>query len=118
MRTRVVLAFAVAAASGLAACSMFEFEQRPPWRDAVDARCLANPAMLADVAFRPLPPRDGPGICGLEEPLRVSDLAGHTVTLTPGATLDCPMVAALQTWLRDVVQPAAMQDFGQSVVGL
>lgn len=116
MRGRVV--FVVAVVSSLAACSLFEFEQRPPWRDAANARCLANPAVLADVAYRPLPPRDGPGICGLEQPLQVEDLAGHTVTLTPGATLDCPMVAALQSWLRGVVQPAAMQIFGQPVIAL
>jgi hypothetical protein len=118
MRIRVALALALAAASGLAACSLFEFERRPPWRDAAEARCLADPASLANVDFRPMSSIDGPGICGLQEPLRVSGLVDHTISLSPNATIGCPMVTALQTWVREVVQPAAMQAFGQPVTSL
>jgi hypothetical protein len=118
MRIKVAFVFAVAAVSGLAACSLFEFEQRPPWRDAVEARCLANPASLANVDFRPMSSIDGPGICGLQQPLRVSALADHTVSLSPSSTIGCPMVTALQNWLRQVVQPAAMMAFNEPVVAL
>jgi hypothetical protein len=118
MRIRVAFVLAVTAASALTACSLFDFEQRPPWRDAAEARCLANPQSLANVDFRPMPPIDSPGICGLEEPLRVGGLADHTVALEPKATIGCPMVTALQTWVRDVVRPAAMQAFNEPVVSL
>ena len=48
------------------------------------------------------------GICGLTRPLHVTALLGGTVKLNTRATLDCSMVAELESWLTDVVQPAAM----------
>jgi hypothetical protein len=94
---------------------LFSFEERAPWRDAAEARCLADPAALADASFRPMRTIDGPGICGLVHPLKVSALVDGSVSLAPAATLGCPMVSGLQIWLRQVVQPAAMRDFGQPV---
>jgi len=38
------------------------------------------------------------------------------VALKPAATLACPIVSALDRWLADSVQPAAMRWFGQRVV--
>ncbi len=37
-------------------------------------------------------------------------------TVTPAATLACPLVSALDRWVMDGVQPAAMRWFGQPVV--
>ncbi len=39
-----------------------------------------------------------------------------TATLTPGATLACPVVSALDHWITDAVQPAAMHWFMSPVV--
>jgi hypothetical protein len=117
MKWRAVVALA-AASFGLAACALFSFEERPAWRDAAEARCLADPAALAHASFTPRPAIDGPGICGLEHPLRVSALLDGSVSMAPLPTLGCPMVAGLQMWLRNVVQPAAMQDFGEPVASL
>ncbi|HVV92653.1 MAG TPA: extensin family protein [Hyphomicrobiales bacterium] len=117
MKVRVALVLAGTAA-GLAACGLFSFEERPPWRDAAEARCLADPAALAHASFTPRRAIDGPGICGLEHPLRVSALLDGSVAMAPQPTLGCPMVAGLQIWLTRVVQPAAMQDFGEPVASL
>lgn len=38
------------------------------------------------------------------------------VALKPAATLACPIVSALDRWLADSIQPAAMRWFGQRVV--
>ena len=58
---------------------------------------------------------DGPGICGLTEPFMVGAVAGDSVQLDNVATLDCPMIAALDEWVTKVVQPVAQARFGQSV---
>jgi hypothetical protein len=39
-----------------------------------------------------------------------------TVTITPNATLACPMVSALDQWIATAVQPSAMRWFGQPVI--
>ena len=45
---------------------------------------------------------------------RVTGAVG-TVTFTPTATLDCPLVSALDEWFATAVQPAALRWFGQPV---
>ena len=42
--------------------------------------------------------------------------AAGPATLTPAATLACPLVSALDHWVSDSVQPAAMRWFGAQVV--
>jgi hypothetical protein len=51
-------------------------------------------------------------------PARTSRMtaAPGPVTLTPAATLACPIVSALDHWVSDGVQPAAMRWFGVQVV--
>jgi hypothetical protein len=39
-----------------------------------------------------------------------------TVAVTPAATLACPVVAALDRWVAESIQPAALRWFGQPVV--
>ena len=46
---------------------------------------------------------------------RVAQATG-TISVTPSATLACPLVAALDQWIASAVQPAAMRWFGQPVV--
>jgi hypothetical protein len=41
--------------------------------------------------------------------------ATGTVTVTPNATLACPMVSALDQWIATSVQPSAMRWFGQPI---
>lgn len=58
---------------------------------------------------------EGPGICGLTQPLKVTALANGTVAFNSTATLDCSMTAELDSWLASVVQPAARARFGSEV---
>ena len=46
----------------------------------------------------------------------VTALQNGAVTFNATATLDCPMVAELDQWLADTVQPAAQARFGMNVV--
>lgn len=101
----------------LAGCSEpIERAQRPAWRAQVDKACMAEGKVHFSryVALRGRD-IDGPGICGLTEPLMVGALADDSVQLDNVATLDCPMVAALNTWIAEVVQPVARARFGQPV---
>ena len=59
---------------------------------------------------------DGPGICGLTQPFRVTALLDGEVTLNGHYILDCPMIAALNNWVRDVVEPEAQARFNERVV--
>jgi len=85
--------------------------------EAEKARCRAlfpDPVVgLADASAR-----GGPGGCGIAAPLRVSSLADGTVEVRKAATLNCAATAALNTWLRQVVQPAARARLGTQVVAI
>ena len=61
-------------------------------------------------------PIDGPGVCGLERPLRVSGLSRGAVGVSPPAFIDCPLTAGLDRWIQGSVQPAAYRYFGSRVV--
>jgi len=114
-----VLSFAALALVflGVAGCSNYERPQRPAWRAQADNACIAE--RLVHLS-RFVQPRDrdidGPGICGLTKPFLVGALNGDRVQLDTVATLDCPMTAALDRWVAEVVQPVAQARFGQPVV--
>ncbi len=100
----------------LAGCSTYITEQRPAWRAEAENACLARGAVQESASLRPSQEIGGPGICGLTHPFKVTALAEGTVSLNSTATLDCPMIAALDTWIKEVVQPAAQARFGEPVV--
>ncbi len=99
----------------LAGCGLFRRAERPAWRAQADKACFAQNRVTRSPYIQPASAIDGPGICGLEQPLKVTALADATVALNATQTLDCPMTAALEDWLRDVVQPIALARFGQPV---
>lgn len=100
----------------LAGCSNFQAPQRPAWRAQAENACFAGRPFALSAYIQPAREINGPGICGLTRPLRVAALADGAVGFDNAYTLDCPMVAALNEWLRDVVQPTAQARFGQRVV--
>lgn len=102
---------------GLAGCGKFQKPQRAAWRDQAEAACMASRQvpLTAYVSLRGKP-IDGPGTCGMEQPLRVTALSNGSVGLTSRATLACPVVATTDRWLADVVQPAAMNVLGAQVI--
>ncbi|MGA9599167.1 MAG: extensin family protein [Methylocystis sp.] len=103
------------AASGLSSCGLFSKPQRPAWRTQQENACLAQQRVHASAYVQPANEMDGPGICGMTRPFKVAALQDGAVAFNSTATLDCPMVAELEDWLADVVQPAAQMRFGQAV---
>jgi len=108
------LALALAAAA-LASCGVPARPERPAWRTQRENACLAERRVRPSAYVQIANEMDGPGICGLTRPMKVTALQGGAVAFNATATLDCPMVATLEDWLADVVQPAAQARFGVAV---
>ncbi len=109
------LAACAALIVALAGCSNYQRPQRPAWRTQAENACLARGLVRASTYIQPAQEIDGPSICGLTRPFKVSALQDGAVTLNATSTLDCPMIAALDTWLATNVQPAARARFGVPV---
>jgi hypothetical protein len=62
----------------------------------------------------PAPPREPPRLGPARAPLNTAAIPA--AELTPRATLACPMVSALDRWVSEGVQPAALHWFGSPVV--
>ncbi|MBO0733473.1 MAG: extensin family protein [Methylocapsa sp.] len=107
---------AVAALSvAVAACSNYETPRRPVWRSAAEKACLARKPFAVSEFIQPVRAIDGPGVCGLDYPFKVTALLDGRVRFNSAYTLGCPMIARLNAWLEEVVQPAARARFGQEV---
>lgn len=89
--------------------------QRPAWRTQAENACLAEKRVQPSAYVQIADELDGPGICGLTKPFKVTALQGGAVAFNATATLDCSMIAELEAWLADVVQPSAQTWFGASV---
>jgi hypothetical protein len=115
-KTAVLLMLALGA---LAGCSKFQRAERPAWRTRAEGACFAQRRVALSNYIQPASHEiDGPSICGLTRPLKVTALLGGTVLFNSTQTLDCPMVAELDAWLYEVVQPAARARFGAPVAQL
>ena len=105
--------------SGLAGCGKFQKPQRAAWRDQAEAACMASrQVQISSYVSLRGKPIDGPGTCGMEQPLKVSAFSGGAVHLTSNATLGCPVVATTDKWLAEIVQPAAQNILGAQVIEL
>lgn len=103
------------ALAALSGCSFLAKPERPAWRTQAENACLAEKRAQPTAYARIAEEIDGPGICGLTRPFKVTALQGGAVAFNATATLDCSMVAELDQWLVDVVQPAAQARFGLPV---
>ncbi len=112
----IAVAACLGALVGCGGGGTFNSGQRAPWRAKTEEACLASGAVQASAYVQPIEAIDGPGVCGLERPLRVSGLLGGGVGVTPPATIGCPLTAALDRWLQTSVQPAAARYFRSRVV--
>lgn len=54
--------------------------------------------------------------CGIDQPLKVSALVDGQTAFEPAITLGCPLTEALDSWLRESVQPAAIEWIGAPVI--
>lgn len=77
-----------------------------------ESRCRTLLSRAA-MAFQPVPDRTEEGFCGYTGAVALAggpaDFAGGPVRVS------CPLAAALQLWMRDVVDPAARHRFGVGV---
>jgi len=106
------------AASSLAGCGFFSRPERPVWRTQAENACFARKLVTPSAYIVPTEEIDGPGVCGMTRPLKVSALADGKVGIDKTLTIDCPMIPALEAWLNDIVQPDAESRFGQKVAVL
>lgn len=114
LRRATLLLLLVAATLG--GCSGPFRPQRPAWRTHAENACIAQRRVQPTEFIALANELEGPGICGLTKPFKVTALQGGAVSFNSTATLDCPMVAELESWVADTVQPAAQARFGQRVV--
>jgi hypothetical protein len=86
-------------------------------------RPYGSPQRPAPVQSEPPPsPYDLPSAREARRPAPLGPIRGPramaasgTVSVTPNATLACPIVSALDQWIATAVQPSAMRWFGQPV---
>jgi hypothetical protein len=102
----------------LSGCGFLEHVERPAWRTQAENACLARGRVQPSVFVTPAHEIDGPGICGLTHPFKVTGIANGAISVEGPVTMDCSMIPALEDWVADAVQPAAQARFGQAVVGL
>jgi len=100
----------------MAGCSNYQRPQRAAWRGQAENACLAQRLIEVSSFIRPMPEIDGASTCGLNHPFKVYALQEGAVSFNSAATLDCPMIAKLNHWLTEAVQPAALARFGQPVI--
>jgi hypothetical protein len=101
----------------LAGCGRFGvFQERDPWRAEAERQCLRAGAVRASWAIERASAISGPGVCGMDYPLRVTAFQDGAVALKQRNTLGCPMVSEIDQWLATVVQPAAQATYGAAVV--
>jgi hypothetical protein len=91
------------------------FERRASWRDAEERACMRSRAVEASMWIEPVNKINGKGACGVEKPLKVKALGDGTISIGPDATIGCPMTVALERWMQESVQPAAVAWFGVPV---
>ncbi|WAC28826.1 extensin family protein [Ancylobacter sp. SL191] len=100
---------------GLSGCKFGLFDRREPWRSEAEERCLAGGEVKPSAYIIPIREIDGAGTCGMDHPFRVLAFNQGTVEVAPKATLACPMTSAVDRWMLEDIQPAAMAWFGQPV---
>jgi len=91
------------------------FERRADWRDAEERACMRQREVATSAWIEKVKKVNGKGACGVAKPLKVKALADGTITIGPIATIGCPMTVALEEWVQDAVQPAALAWFGRPV---
>lgn len=121
----------------LSGCAGFHREQRAQWRNDAETTCLKSGRVKQTQHVKVSKAIDGPGVCGANFPIKVSALEapvapelaqnGNLIltsanlmltSITPTATLSCPMVSSVDDWLGQDVQTAAMTWFGQPMIEL
>ena len=96
---------ALVAALCLTSCGFLGRPERPIWRAQAENACFARKQVALSDAIVPSPEIDGPGICGMTRPLKVSALDNGSIAVDQTLTIDCPIILALEAWLNAIVEP-------------
>jgi hypothetical protein len=72
----------------------------------------------AGIDFTALPPRSTDSQCGYDDAVRLTGGAVDIAYRPAGLGTSCPVAAALALWEWHVVQPAAIEHFGQTVAAI
>ncbi|MFN0264318.1 extensin family protein [Tepidamorphus sp. 3E244] len=89
-----------------------------PWRKDTELACL-RAGLSYTTAYGTMEPElDGPKSCGSIRPVKVTHAGFGIVEMKPAALVRCPMVPAIDDWVRLSVLPAARRYFGQDVVAV
>lgn len=120
LRRVAFLAVSIAVVLTLEGCALnlFGFERREAWRADEEQACMATRPFRRDDYITTARAINDHGVCGLERPLEVAALTDGRVMVGPTATIGCPMTVALEQWLAESVQPAAMARLGATVVAI
>ena len=96
------------------ALNFLGFERRDAWRGQAERACMVGKPQSYFV--RQASAVNGKGTCGIDYPLKIQALEDGTIGIGPDATLNCPMKATLEYWMRHSVQPASFAYFGIPIV--
>lgn len=94
----------------------FDFDEREPWRAEAEEKCVAERLIQPSEAMEPGEAVNGKGTCGMTRPFKVAAVNGGFVEFKPKATLSCPLIANVDVWFHEAIQPAAMAWYGSPVV--
>ena len=103
---------------GLTGCGLFRFEQREPWRAQAEEACLSQRLVQPSAYMAMSSKIEGPGACGMDHPFKISAFNNGAVGLKSKVTLACPIVPRIDTWLDEIVKPAALMYFGVPLLDL
>ena len=83
--------------------------------DPAKCRALLAEAGAGDA---PVPPRKSDGNCGYDNGIRLAGREGEASLAPGGVVTSCPVAAAMVVFERQVLQSAAMRNFGQPVTAI
>lgn len=136
-RLTIFAGLSLTIAATVVACSGLRREQRAEWRAQAEIACIRSGKVRETPYVKISKSINGPGVCGADYPVKVSALTSSVpqnvagtgnlmltsgnlmlTSITPTATLSCPMVTSVDAWLGNDVQRAAMTWFNQPVIEL
>src|ERR1700733_617230 len=105
--------FVLIAALCLTSCGFLGRPERPISRTQAENACFARKQVTLSDTIVPASEIDGPGICGMTRPLKVSAFNNGAIAVDKTLTIDCPMIPALQAWLTAISPQHGHRTFGR-----
>lgn len=118
--SRVAPVLAALAVLVLNGCGKMEYfvAKEEPWRDDEERACLASGVVANSRFLQSRSALGGPSVCGALRPFDMMAADAGRVSLRPAAMLRCQMVPAVDRWVQQVVEPAALHYLRMPLVEL